>query len=68
MTSIEISEFIENPSEHVLNLLTKDQLIEIATHYDIVLSTNDKKIKDNIQTVVKVALINKGMMSSAWNW
>jgi len=57
MTSIEISGFIENPSEQGLNLLTKDQLIEVAVHYDVSLSTNAKKLKESIRTVLKVALL-----------
>lgn len=58
MTSIEISEFIESPSEQVLNLLTKDQLTDIAMYYGVSLSTNDKKLKENIRTVLKIELIN----------
>lgn len=64
MTSIEGSEFFENPSEQILNLLTKDQLIEVATHYGISLSTNDKKLKENIRIVVKTALTNQQIMLS----
>ncbi len=43
-----VEEFIGAPSEELLNDLTKDQLLELAGHYEINLISQDKRLKDNI--------------------
>lgn len=48
-----IGEFISAPSESLLNNLTKDQLVELAGHYEINLVSQDKRLKDNIKFLIK---------------
>ncbi len=54
-----VEEFIGAPSEELLNDLTKDQLLELASHYEIHLISQDKRLKDNIKTLIKTELIER---------
>ncbi|XP_059405759.1 uncharacterized protein LOC132140794 [Carassius carassius] len=57
-----IGEFISAPSESLLNNLTKDQLVELAGHYEINLVSQDKCLKDNIKFLIKTKLIERGIL------
>lgn len=48
MASAETDEFLKSPSDCLLNLLSKDQLIEVATHYNVGLTAYDKRLKESI--------------------
>lgn len=61
MTS-KIEEFISAPSETLLNNLTKDQLVELAGHFEINLLSQDKRLKDNIKLLIKTELIERGIL------
>ncbi len=59
-----VEEFISAPSQDSLNDLTKDQLVELAGHYKINLVSQDKRLKDNIKSLVKMELIERGVLDS----
>lgn len=59
-----VEEFISAPSESLLNDLTKDQLVELAGYYEINLVSQDKRLKDNIKSLVKTELIERGVLES----
>ncbi len=59
-----VEEFIGAPSEELLNDLTKDQLLELASHYEIHLISQDKRLKDNIKTLIKTELIERRILES----
>ncbi len=57
-----VEEFISAPCEDLLNDLTKDQLVELAGYYKINLVSKDKRLKDNIISLVKTELIKRGVL------
>ncbi len=59
-----VEEFISAPSQDSLSDLTKDQLVELAGHYKINLVSQDKRLKDNIKSLVKMELIERGVLDS----
>ncbi len=59
-----VEEFIGAPSEELLNDLTKDQLLELVSHYEINLISQDKRLKDNIKTLIKTELIERRILES----
>ncbi len=44
--SLVLEDFYSCPSESLLERCTKEQLIQIAEHFSIDLTTQDKKLKD----------------------
>ena len=42
-----IYDFISAPSEELLDQLTKEQLLSLASHYDIEIASGDKRLKNN---------------------
>lgn len=61
MASI-LQNFIQSPSELALDLCTKEQLIEIAEHYDI--EIGDKKLKEIVRADLKQGLMEAGILGS----
>jgi len=59
MSSTLIS-FVKVPSEVALDLCTKEQLIEIAEHYQIEIV--DKKLKETVNAVLKQSLKEIGVL------
>ncbi len=59
-----VEEFIGAPSDDLLNDLTKDELLELANHYEINLMSQDKRLKDNIKTLIKTKLIECRILES----
>ena len=57
-----VEEFIESPSEVLLLNCTKDQLVEIAEHYDISLTTDDRRLKETLFKAVVVGLVGKAIL------
>lgn len=62
MASVE--EFIKTPSDDLLDDFSKDQLLEVADHYEITLSAQDKRLKDTIKTVIKTELNEREILKS----
>lgn len=57
-----IEEFIKVPSEIQLNELTKDQLVELASHYEIDLLSQDKCLKYKVKEIIKIELIKRSIL------
>lgn len=55
-------EFAENPSVEAFNNLKKEQLLELATYYEIELSASEKRLKDSIKTVLLPVLVEKRVL------
>jgi len=51
-----VEDFLKAPSEETLEKCTKEQLLLIASHYDIELTTADKKLKESVLKNVKGTL------------
>ncbi len=62
-----VEEFVSAPCEDLLNDLTKDQLVELAGYYKINLVSQDKRLKDNIISLVKTELIKRGVLESQFS-
>ena len=50
----QLEDFFKTPSELFLEDCTKDQLLKIADHYEIVIS--DKRLKDTVKSILKANL------------
>lgn len=59
MTSV-VEQFISEPSSDLLEELNKDQLYEVAQHFEITLTSNDKKLKKTVFSVIQEQLVKKG--------
>lgn len=58
-----VKTFVEEPSKFLLNALSKDQLIELADHYKIELTS--KRYKKEIKSIVNEALCAKGLLMAS---
>ena len=57
-----IDDFISAPSEELLCQLTKEQLLSLASHYDIEIASGDKRLKDNLREALKASLAEGGVL------
>ncbi|KAL4009454.1 hypothetical protein ACER0C_003306 [Sarotherodon galilaeus] len=55
-----VDAFVQSPSEELLNSYTEEQLLKLVEHYDV--DVGDKRLKDEIKGVLKVALVKKGVL------
>ena len=51
----EIDDFITAPSQELLDLFTKEQLLIVAEHFSVVI-VGDKRLKENIKAAIKTKL------------
>lgn len=61
----EVEEFIETPTEEAFGKLSKAQLITVAEHYEVSLTSNDKRNKQMLKILLREALVKKELMSPA---
>lgn len=61
MTS-NIEEFICSPSEDLLNEFSKDQLLALASHYNVVISVADKRLRESLKSFLITALIEQNVL------
>lgn len=47
MASLE--DFLKEPSEELLEVFTKDQLLQLSSHYDIPITSSEKRLKDSVK-------------------
>lgn len=57
-----VKKFIGAPSEKLLDRCTKEQLTEIAEHFEVV--EGDKKSKDSLKANVKTILVKMGVLEN----
>ena len=62
MTS-EVETFVENPSDDLLDALTREQLDQVVTHYGIEVSKNDKRSKVSLKKSLRAGLVLKGLLN-----
>nr|XP_046250447.1 uncharacterized protein LOC124062051 isoform X4 [Scatophagus argus] len=60
MASVE--EFLRAPSEELLESCSREQLVRIADYFS--LEVGDKRMKDNIKSIIKANLVDRGMLGS----
>ena len=58
----ESDEFIQGPAAEVLDRCTKDQLIKIAEHYQIDVSSGDKRLKGTFKDILVATLEDSGVL------
>lgn len=61
MSSVE--DFLQNPSDGLLDVCTKDELIKLAEHFEIEIPGQARK--DHILCVVKENLVQSGVLSES---
>ncbi|XP_067248764.1 uncharacterized protein [Chanodichthys erythropterus] len=60
MSSV-LEDFFACPSESLLERCTKEQLLQIAERFSIDLTTQDKKLKETLETTLKRSLVDRGV-------
>lgn len=60
MASLE--DFVKEPSEELLELFTKDQLLQLASHYDITITSKEKQLKDSVKEIIRNVLSDKEVL------
>lgn len=61
MSSV-IEEFVAFPSEILLERCTKEELVKIAEHFSVELTSNDKKLKETLINTLKSAFFERGVL------
>ena len=56
--------FIASPSEELLSGLTKPQLCELATHYELLITAQERNLKVTLFLAVKKRLQRKGVLKT----
>ena len=64
MTSKIVTVFIQTPSAELLNSMTKEQLIEVADNYDIVVSVLQRRLKESVRCVVVAGLVDQQVLTT----
>lgn len=54
--------FFSSPCHEFLDRCTKEQLLSINEHYEIVIK--DKRLKENVKVTLKTELIEKGLLGA----
>ena len=60
-----IDDFISAPSEELFDQLTKEQLLSLASHYDIEIASGDKRLKDSLREALKASLAEGGVLRTS---
>ncbi len=62
MSSSVEEDFIEFPSEILLERCTKEELLQIAEQFDVEVTSSDKKLKEMLMKFVKSVLSEQGVL------
>ena len=62
--SFNMEEFVAQPSEEMLNTCTKEQLMQIAEHYEIELTSQIKKTKATVYETIKNLLTDREVLAA----
>jgi len=57
-----IEDFISDPSDDLLERFTKDQLLKLAVHYDVELTSGEKRFKASAKDTLRAVLIDDGVL------
>lgn len=57
-----IEEFISDPSDELLERFTKDQLLKLAVHYEIELTSSEKRFKASVKDTLRAVLVDDGVL------
>ena len=58
----EIDNFVATPTLEVFEVFTKEQLMLLAGHYGVSLSSSAKRNKGMMQTIIRDALVEKDVL------
>lgn len=61
--TFKVSDFLEAPLESCLAHFNKDQLLEIAEHYEISISSSAAHLKDSLVATLSDGLVSKGVIA-----
>lgn len=61
MTSV-VQDFVDNLLEEAFQLLTKEQLIDVAVHFGVELSSVEKRLKHTVKSVLLPSLVEKSVL------
>ncbi len=53
-----IEDFLKEPPDELLELFTKDQLLQLVSHYNITITSSEKHLKDSIKDIIRNVLIH----------
>lgn len=59
-----IDDFISHPSEELLEQFTKDQLLKLASNYDIEVTSSERRLKDSVKEALKAILVDSGVLKA----
>ncbi len=59
-----LQEFFENPTEERLDKMSKEELFEVAAHFDIGITAKEKHLKEGVGLIVKSALADLGVFTT----
>ena len=59
---VTVEDFFASPSEEFLDICTKEQLLQIAEHYDV--DVGDKRLKERMKAILKSNLFEKNVLSA----
>ena len=62
--SFNMEEFVAQPSEEMLKTCTKEQLLQVAEHFKIELTSQIKKTKATVYETIKDFLIDREVMAA----
>ena len=62
--SFNMEEFVAQPSDEMLNTCTKEQLMQIAEHYEIELTSQIKKTKATVYETIKNLLTDREVLAA----
>lgn len=60
-----LDDFISPPSEKLLEQFTKDQLLKLASYYDIEIASSEKCLKESVKEALKPMLTENGVLKPA---
>ncbi len=60
-----VEAFVQTPSDGLLDTMTKEQLLELALHYEIELTALQKRSKEGIKQIIKATLLDLEVLEEA---
>ena len=57
---VSVDEVVQSPSVELLNQCTKDQLLNIADRFGLIIEASDKRLKETLLEVLKRAIWYRG--------
>lgn len=59
-----IEQFIHAPSEELLEDFTKDQLLKLAAHYEIEITSSERRLKESVKEALWAIPVDGGVLEN----